>query len=333
VLDSSAVRVLARGLLRNRQVGRNAMAETRSWTPIDRMLDALPSYWADARESPQWLLMFALARFVPVRRLLRRIARLPAARDTRASALFPSVRSDAAVARLQFDGVWTGLMLPPRVVDEIRAFATRTPCYGNFDRKLAFLPGAHAEAEARHGRGIVVGQYLDAVEDCPAIRVIREDPLLWRIATDYLRTDPIVVTTRLWWSFPSRGGAARDYHMAGQGRFHFDLDDWRSLKFFFYLTDVDARSGPHVVARGTHRFHKAAHQFSPMVGKTEEAVRAAYGDDALATITGPAGFGFAEDPFAFHMGALPQRRPRLMAEIEFGVSAATRRRFYGDLVG
>ena len=309
------------------------MAETRAWTLFDRILDAVPSYWADARESPRWLLMFALARVVPVRRLLRALARARQPTEARPSLLFPGVRSDAAVARLQFDGVWTGLMLPAPLVREIQAFAARTPCYGNFDRRLAFLPHQHADAERRFGRGLIVGQYLDAVEDCGAIRAIRDDALLWRIATAYLRTDPIVVTTRLWWSFPSSRGEARDYHMAGQGRFHFDLDDWRSVKFFFYLTDVDAASGPHVVARGTHWRHTVAHQVSPMVGKTEAEVRAAYGDDALTTIKGPAGLGFAEDPFAFHMGAQPTRRPRLMAEIEFGVSAATRRRFYGDLVG
>jgi hypothetical protein len=308
------------------------MAETHPWSLLDRILDALPSYWADARESPRWLLMFTLARFVPVRRLLRWCARASRPTEARPSALFPSARPDRAVARLLVDGLWTGLRLPPPIVAEICAFAARTPCYGNFDRRLAFLPHEHIAAEARFGRGLVVGQYLDAVECCPAIHAIRDDALLWRIARAYLRTDPIVVTTRLWWSFPSRHGEARDYHMAGQGRFHFDLDDWRSLKFFFYLTDVDAASGPHVVARGTHRHHTAAHQFSPMVGKTEAEVRAAYGEDALAMITGPAGLGFVEDPFAFHMGAPPRTRPRLMAEIEFGVSAATKRRFYGDLV-
>jgi hypothetical protein len=36
--------------------------------------------------------------------------------------------------------------------------AARTPCYGNFDRRLAFLPERHAEAERRYGRGLIVGQ-------------------------------------------------------------------------------------------------------------------------------------------------------------------------------
>jgi hypothetical protein len=307
--------------------------ESRAWGPLDRIVDALPSYLADARESPRWLLMFALARFVPVRRLMRRLARAPAARaPDQPSALFPALPVDAVAEQLDANGVWVGLRLPDDVVAEIRGFAERTPCYGNFDRRLAFLPADHSAAEARYGQGLITGQYLDDVERCAAIQEIRADGALWRIAAAYLRAKPIVITTRLWWSFPSANGADRDFHMAGQGRFHFDLDDWRSLKFFFYLTDVDVDAGPHVMLRGSHRFHTAAHQLSPMVGKTEAEVVACYGRDNLVTIRGPAGLGFAEDPFAFHMGRAPRARRRLMAEVEFGVSAATRRRFYGDLI-
>jgi hypothetical protein len=306
--------------------------ESRAWGTLDRIVDAIPSYLADAWESPRWLVMFALARFVPVRELLRRLARPRAAAPDRPSALFPGVPTDAAVAALDGDGLWCGLNLPPSVVGDIRAFANATPCYGNFDRKLTFLASEHAAAEQRYGCGLIVGQYLDDVERCDAIRKLRADPTLWRIAAAYLRCDPIVITTRLWWSFPSACGAPRDFHMAGQERFHFDLDDWRSVKFFFYLSDVDDDTGPHVMLRGSHRFHTLAHQLSPMVGKTEDEVVTAYGRDRLTTVRGPAGLGFAEDPFAFHMGRAPRRAPRLMAEVEFGVSAATRRRFYGDLI-
>jgi hypothetical protein len=307
--------------------------QTRAWGPLDRIIDALPSYLADAWESPRWLLMFAFARFVPVRRLLRRLARPAAARTPeRPSALFPALPCGEIAERIDRDGLWIGLRLPSETVADIRDFATHTPCYGNFDRRLPFLASEHAAAEARYGCGLITGQFLDDVEGCGALRAIRADAALWRIAKAYLRTEPIVITTRLWWSFPSNGGAPRDFHMAGQERFHFDLDDWRSVKFFFYVTDVDLDSGPHVVLRGSHRFHTLAHQISPMVGKTEAEVVAAYGRENVTTVLGPAGLGFAEDPFAFHMGKAPRSRPRLMAEVEFGVSAATRRRFYGDLI-
>jgi hypothetical protein len=42
-------------------------------------------------------------------------------------------------------------------------------------------------------------------------------------------------------------------------------------------------------------------------------------------------YGFAEDPFGFHMGTVALRQPRLMFKVEYGISRPTRRRFHGDL--
>jgi hypothetical protein len=45
-----------------------------------------------------------------------------------------------------------------------------------------------------------------------------------------------------------------------------------------------------------------------------------YGKDRLVHVCGPAGFGFAEDPFGYHMGTVAKDRPRLMLDVEFGIS-------------
>ena len=51
---------------------------------------------------------------------------------------------------------------------------------------------------------------------------------------------------------------------------------------------------------------------------------------SIVKLTGPAGFGFVEDPFGFHMGALVKSRPRQILEIAFGVSRKLHRRFFGE---
>ena len=98
------------------------------------------------------------------------------------------------------------------------------------------------------------------------------------------------------------------------------------LKFFFYLTPVDASSGPHVYVRGSHRKRALRHQFTLLVGHAADDVLAAYGAENSITLLGNAGFGVVEDPFGFHMGTVPERSPRLMMEIGFGVSKARSRR-------
>ncbi len=39
-------------------------------------------------------------------------------------------------------------------------------------------------------------------------------------------------------SFPTKSASDADLSRASF-KYHFDLDDWRMLKFFFYLSDVD----------------------------------------------------------------------------------------------
>jgi hypothetical protein len=71
------------------------------------------------------------------------------------------------------------------------------------------------------------------------------------------------------------------------------------VKFFFYLTGVSARSGPHRLVRGSHARRPFSHQFSPFFAKTDAQILRTYGAEAIQTITGSAGLGFAEDVFGF----------------------------------
>ncbi|MEM8831523.1 MAG: hypothetical protein AAGE96_19495, partial [Cyanobacteria bacterium P01_G01_bin.19] len=102
--------------------------------------------------------------------------------------------------------------------------------------------------------------------------------------------------------------------------FHYDLDDYHALKFFFFLTDVDVASGPHVCIRGSHKKKKLRHQFSWLIGRSDSEIIDYYGEENLVTICGEAGFGFAEDTFCFHRGTPPVERDRLMLQIEFAMN-------------
>ncbi len=82
-----------------------------------------------------------------------------------------------------------------------------------------------------------------------------------------------MITTRTWWSFPTKTASEADLSRASF-KFHFDLDDWRMLKFFFYLSDVDADAGPHVYVRGSHNRRRVKHQLTLLVGHPAEEVLA-----------------------------------------------------------
>lgn len=304
----------------------------RSGGNLQRMRARLPTYFKDVRENPAWLPMFVLARTMPGRRLHWLGARRYAGEPGVGRSVFPDLDGAQAVERLRAEGIATGIDLPAEIHDGIAAFARRTSCFGNFDRKLEFDPTKHADAEKRFGRALLSGHYFERILDCPEARTVQSDPKLREIAARYLGAQAKLITTRVWWSFPTGTASERDKSLASLDKFHFDLDDWRMIKFFFNLVPVDETTGPHVYVRGSHRRRALRHQLTLLVGHPSDEIVAFYGKDSLVTLTGPAGSGFVEDPFGFHMGTVPTKNPRLMMEVGFGVSRPSKRRFHGEPV-
>jgi hypothetical protein len=301
----------------------------RNGGPFSRVKARIPTYLTDLRENPTWLAMFLLARLMPARKAHWLAADYPD-HYSELPTIFAYVSCAAAVQGLRQDGVFTGLTIPKAICADIVGFAARNTCFGNFDRKMEFFATEHAEAEQRYGRSILSGHYFEKVLNCPAAVSVQRDPLLFDIAAHYLGAKAHVITTRIWWSFPTLQASEADKKLASIGRYHFDLDDWRMLKFFFYLTDVDTGTGPHVYVRDSHKRRMLRHQLTLFVGHPAEEVVGYYGKDRPITILGPAGTGFVEDPFGFHMGTVAERGPRLMMEVGFGISPPSRRRFHGE---
>ena len=276
--------------------------------------------------------MFMLARLGPVRRALRGSYVAPSGHAALVES--PNVAVDGAglgeiIGELSRSGLVSGLSLAPDLSDAIRRFAATTPCFANFDWGYEFLAADHTEAQQRLGRPILTGHFFDRVDRCSAIAGIQQDGLLHQFAVAYLGPRARVISTRLWWSFPTEAVSDAALNQASQDRLHFDLDDWLTLKFFFYLTDVDADSGPFAYLKGSHRNHERRHQWTLVCGHPNNDVLSAYGEANLHVALGAAGTGIMVDPFGFHMGLRPKHTTRLMLEIGFGVSTALRRRFYG----
>ncbi|WP_407146358.1 hypothetical protein [Bradyrhizobium sp. ORS 86] len=104
------------------------------------------------------------------------------------------------------------------------------------------------------------------------------------------------------------------------------------VKYFFYIEAVDQDAGPHRYVLGSHRRRILRHQFTLLVGQPAEEIERIYGPDAIVTLTGAEGFGFAEDTFGFHTGTLAKSVPRPVLDVGFGVSEKLHRRFHGEPV-
>jgi hypothetical protein len=131
-----------------------------------------------------------------------------------------------------------------------------------------------------------------------------------RIADAYLGADAYLMGSLIWVTFPNEKS---EYNP--EFGFHYDMDDYRFLKLFVYLSDVDSDCGPHQIIYGSHRGRPIFRFFNRRLTFDEAS---AFGE-SVKTMTGKAGEGFFEDTLCYHRGVNP-KKPRLILQIQFSLS-------------
>lgn len=297
---------------------------------ISKISSALYRYFSRnfrcLQENPRLFLMRKFSRFEIIRNWVRHLKKTSADRyqtDSQHPSLFTDLNIEEAVTSLNSEGYCLGIDLPPYLVQEILEYADSASCLGDRQPNQKFYYPQKQQAEAAAGKRFRAGSY--DCDSCAAVFKLINDPGILSIAARFLGTDPLYIASDLMWSFPVEATQFEQLKMAQV--FHYDLDDYRAIKFFFYLTDVDETSGPHVTIRGTQKHKRFIHQLlgQRCASITDEKLVQTYGIENVKTIVGQAGFGFAEDPCCFHKGSLPIEKSRLLLQIEY---AATN---YGDL--
>jgi hypothetical protein len=265
---------------------------------------------------PSFFLMKTAARFELTRKRAGLETRSPLTMET--AALQTRASIDEALDDLDRDGYYVGLQLQPELLQALRAHAMASPCYADRRADLPFYVDERAQLEERLQRPLRVASYFESQNDWPAFRALRDDPLLAILARGYLGSEPQYIRSELAWTFP--GARTRDEEVAEAHVFHCDINDYRTLKFFFYLNDVGEEDGPHEYIRRHPRGRKWIHQLmgQRVAALPEGELQRIYGPDRVVRVCGPAGLGFAGDPYTFHRGRSPAHAPRLLLQIELG---------------
>jgi hypothetical protein len=191
--------------------------------------------------------------------------------------------------------------LKPQLVTEINEYLS--------DKPLVLRNGQRSRRDLVPP-GMTIADYpLETVLRCPRVIEIANSPENIQIACEYLGCLPTISTIGIRWSLP--GGQQQ----ATTQNFHRDMEDWRFLKFFVYLTDVDLDSGPHLFVRGSHR-RGASLFFRPI---ETDYIKNAFGTDSIEQVSGPSGTAFIADTRGIHAGPIPRRRARLMLEVGYSI--------------
>lgn len=236
------------------------------------------------------------------------------------SVLVPTCSLTDVVDVLRAEGYFVGLTLRPDLALALAQRARATTCYADRDPERPLPPGFRERAPSPGARAPRVASYLDQQEGWPEFQTLLHDRALRAIAHAYLGHLPVYLRSDLTWSFPSAGLSHRE-RLSNAQVFHCDINDFRTLKFFFYLTDVDLGSGPHAYLKKSPMPRTLHHQLlgQRCASLSEEALLASYPENDVVTICGRAGTGFAGDPYYFHRGTSPTTDTRLLLQLEFGI--------------
>jgi len=208
--------------------------------------------------------------------------------------------------------------LAPELCDRLLAYATTQAsmmCPTDSNRAAQ-----RAQAVYRRGQPLAV-RYDFRPADLlahPDVQRLLADLSFATLAQDYLGCRPLIDVITMWWSTDlgdQPDSAAAQY-------FHFDMDRPKWLKFFVYLTDVAAASGPHGFVRGSQRTGAIPRSIldKGYVRLTDEEVKAAFGEDAIETMIAPRGTIIVEDTRGLHKGNPVSSGDRLMLQIQYSNS-------------
>ena len=272
---------------------------------------------------PRVFLMRKIARFEIVRdwgAMLLKSPTKPREIGPEESSILGNLDVNSIAATIETDSCYQGLQLPEDVVQELLEFASSTVCYINRDAKRPWRCKGTEQVGVDLPENSRLCSYMSNGKLSSTLKKLEKDPGILAIAAKFLGARAVHMGSEILWSFPVAGTYVQQREAAQV--FHYDLDDYRFIKFFFYLTDVDMSSGPHAYIRGTHKDKKLLHQLigTRCADIDDEKIVESYGAQNVVNLCGKAGFGFVENPLCFHRGTLPTEKPRLILQIEYTIN-------------
>ena len=158
----------------------------------------------------------------------------------------PSVKGEKIADNVGKDGIaLLGNVLPARVCDDLVDYFINTDCYNaHVYSRSDKIPLRVAEI----AKVFPFGSYeLTDIVNAPHLLELVNHPDILSAAKNFLGCTPTVYSMNALWSFPCEDDPQRITQS-----FHRDVDDYRFLSLFIYLTDVNEHAGPHQYIPKTH---------------------------------------------------------------------------------
>ncbi|MEA5516919.1 phytanoyl-CoA dioxygenase family protein [Nodularia sp. UHCC 0506] len=157
-----------------------------------------------------------------------------------------------------------------------------------------------------------VGKPLEIKE----VYQLRYDSYLLQIASQYLGYFPTNCDVKLWWSFADNLSLEERRRQFQTIDYHYDIHGFNFFYISFYLTNVDEKSGAHMLVKGSH-VNKKMSMLLRSARVPEELITQNYSQNDIITIEGKAGKCFLEDASCFHKALPPIEKDRLLLQLRY----------------
>jgi hypothetical protein len=221
---------------------------------------------------------------------------------------------DALVRALGRDSAYIGLELPSEVVSEIVEACKRLTLRQWLTRRHFRFDDVR-NGRLPDGSPALITDVVGA-DNIAAARTVAHSPRVLQALEAYMHYRPIGVDVRVLASF---AGDFSDETWRAYGQtvdFHFDVHSYNFMYANYYLTDVDASSGAHVMVLGTHA-DKPLDWLFGAARRSDAEIAGAYPGGDVRTIEGPRGLGFLQDSSCYHKALPPKTSDRLLLHIRY----------------
>jgi len=114
------------------------------------------------------------------------------------------------------------------------------------------------------------------------------------------------------WSFPQDVSEPINMQL-----FHRDADDYKFVKFFVLLSDVELGEGEQVYVKRSHTEDDLPKDMFEIVRYSDEQVFKYFSRDLAKTISGESGTSWFADTYGIHRGTVPKTKPRLILQLQY----------------
>jgi hypothetical protein len=223
-------------------------------------------------------------------------------------------RPAALVEALERESAHIGLELSSETVDAIVTASRALPLRQWFTLRQFRFEDVH-DGRLLDGSPALIADVL-GVDGIAAARAVAHSPRILSALEHYMHYRPLGVDVRVLASF---AGDFSDDTWRAYGQtldFQFDIHGFSFIDANYYLTDVDASSGAHVLVHGTHR-KKPLSWLLGQPRRSDDEVARVYASENVRTIAGPRGLGFLQDSSCYHKALPPKTRDCLLLHIRY----------------